>query len=150
MPNVGAGGGAGGALGATCMHALGAISALGKCPPSVSFQHASHMKQQGARLAPAQGSMLQLLLPHFIGIASPAKTAPAKTPPAALSAAPSTGAGKTGGETGGGAGGKVEDTGTTGKGVEGGAVVSALHTADRSVTLSSLRILRQYVLHSLN
>ena len=146
MPSVGAGGGAGGALGATCMHALGAISALGKCPPSVSFQHASHMKQQGARLAPAQGSMLQLLLPHFIGIAPPAKTAPAKTPLAVLSAALSTGAGKTGGETGG----KVEDTGTTGKGVEGGAVVSALHTADRSVTLSSLRILRQYVLHSLN
>ena len=150
MPNEGAGGGAGGALGATCMHALGAISALGKCPPSVSFQHASHMKQQGARLAPAQGSMLQLLLPHFIGIASPASPASAKTSPAApsavLSAALSTGAGKTGGETGG----KVEDTGTTGKGVEGGAVVSALHTADRSVTLSSLRILRQYVRHSLN
>ena len=76
----------------------------------------------------------------------PAKTAPAKTSLAVLSAALSTGAGKTGGETGG----KVEDTGTTGKGVEGGAVVSALHTADRSVTLSSLRILRQYVRHSLN
>ena len=125
------------------MHALGAISALGKCPPSVSFQHASHMKQQGARLAPAQGSMLQLLLPHFTGIASPTKppsAAPSATLSAALSAALSTG-----GEMEGRMEGKVEDRGTNGKGVGGGAVVSALHTADRAVTLSSLRILRQYV-----
>ena len=97
------------------MLALGAISALGKCPPSVSFQHASHMKQQGARLAPAQGSMLQLLLPHFTGIASPTKppsATPSATLSAALSAALSTGdsmGGKMDGRMDGRMEGKVED-----------------------------------------